>query len=325
MAINSGKETLAAKKILITGGCGFIGMNLVRRIVERGTSAARVLVLDNETMGTADALPAGVEFTRGDIRELSAVAGVASGCDTIVHLAAHSGVVDSIKDPSLNFEVNARGTLNVLLAARDAGVRRVVLASTGGAILGDVPPPVHEDMLPKPQSPYGASKLAAEGYAQAFAASYGLGFTALRFSNVYGPYSHRKGSAVAHFFRQILTRQPITVYGDGEQVRDFVFVGDVCDGILQAIDADASGIFQLGSGRPTSVRALLEEMRRVVGEEWPVEVHNAPRRAGEVIKTYCDVSKAHKAFGYSPQVALEVGLPMTWRWLLEQQSRRPPR
>jgi UDP-glucose 4-epimerase len=180
-------------------------------------------------------------------------------------------------------------------------------------------------MLPKPQSPYGASKLAAEGYAQAFSASYRLRFTTLRFSNVYGPHSHRKGSAVAHFFRRILARQPITVYGDGQQVRDFVFVGDVCDGILQAIDADVSGIFQLGSGRPTSISTLLEEMRRVVGPEWPVDVHNAPSRAGEVLTTYCDVSKARQAFGYTPQVTLDVGLPKTWRWLLEHQSQKVPR
>ena len=297
-------------------------MNLVRRIGERSGSVTQLVVLDNETMGTPDDLPAGVHFARGDVRDPSAIAGTASGCDTIVHLAAHTGVIDSINDPALDFEVNARGTFNVLLAARDAGVRRVVLASTGGAILGDVPPPVHEDMVPKPQSPYGASKLAAEGYAHAFEGSYGLRVTTLRFSNVYGPHSHRKGSAVAHFLRQILTRQPITVYGDGNQVRDFVFVDDVCDGILQAIDADASGIFQLGSGRPTSIRTLLEEMRRVVGQEWPVEVHNAPRRAGEVIKTYCDVSKAHQAFGYSPQVSLEAGLPRTWRWLLDHRSDR---
>lgn len=311
---------MTTRKILITGGCGFVGTNLVRRIEERSGSVAQLVVLDNETMGTADDLPSGVQFVRGDVRDISTIAGAASGSDTIVHLAAHTGVIDSIEDPSLDFEVNARGTFNVLLAARDAGVRRVVLASTGGAILGDVPPPVHEDMVPKPQSPYGASKLAAEGYAQAFEGSYGLQVTVLRFSNVYGPHSHRKGSAVAHFLRRILGRQPITVYGDGGQVRDFVFVGDVCDGILQAIEADASGVFQLGSGRPTSILALLEEIRRVVGPEWPVEVHNAPPRAGEVIKTYCDVSKAHRAFGYTPQVALEAGLPRTWRWLLDRQS-----
>lgn len=313
---------MATRKILITGGCGFIGLNLLRRIGERSGSDAQLAVLDNETMGTPDDLPAGVDFTRGDVRDLSTVSSAAFGCDTIIHLAAHTGVIDSIKDPALNFEVNARGTFNVLLAARDAGVKRVVLASTGGAILGDVPPPVHEDMLPKPQSPYGASKLAAEGYAQAFAGSYGLCVTTLRFSNVYGPHSLRKGSAVARFFRQILARQPITVYGDGAQVRDFVFVDDVCDGILQAIDADASEIFQLGSGRPTSIRALLDAMGHVVGPEWPVEVHIEPRRAGEVIRTYCDVSKAHRAFGYSPQVALEAGLPRTWRWFLDQQSER---
>ncbi|MCW5733918.1 MAG: NAD-dependent epimerase/dehydratase family protein [Enhydrobacter sp.] len=311
---------LSSRKMLITGGCGFIGTNLIRRIEERRGSGTQVMVLDDESMGTSDDLPAQVRFSRGDVRDFSAVARAVSGCDTVVHLAAATGVVDSIANPALSFDINARGSFNVLLAARDAGVKRVVLASTGGAILGDVPPPVHEGMVPNPQSPYGASKLAAEGYAHAFAGSYGLRVTALRFSNVYGPRSHRKGSAVAHFFRQIRARQPITVYGDGSQVRDFVFVDDVCDGILQAIDSDVTGVFQLGSGIPTSISALLEEMRRVVGPEWPIEVHNAPRRAGEVMKTYCDISNARRAFGFKPRVALESGLPTTWSWLLDHRS-----
>src|SRR5262249_11716889 len=140
------------------------------------------------------------------------------------------------------------------------------------------------------------------------------------FANVYGPYSRHKGSAVARFFRQILARHPITVYGDGSQVRDFVFVDDVCDGILQAIEADASGIFQLGTGLPTSISTLLEEMRRVVGPDGPVEVRHAPRRTGEVVATYCDVSKAGRTFGYKPKVTLEVGLPKTWRWFLDHRS-----
>jgi UDP-glucose 4-epimerase len=209
-----------------------------------------------------------------------------------------------------------------LLAARDAGVGRVVMASTGGAILGDVEPPVHEGMIPQPAAPYGASKLACEGYGHAFAGSYGMQVTALRFSNVYGPRSYRKGSAVAHFFKQIRDGKPITVYGDGSQVRDFVFVGDLCRGILQALDAGVSGVFQLGSGRPTTINDLLADMKRLVGpERWP-EVRYAEWRPGEVRRTYCDIAKARATFGFAPATALVDGLEATWRWF-ELQGAAP--
>jgi len=309
-------------KVLITGGCGFVGSNLIRQLIERGQD--QVAVLDNETMGSPRDLPkADIEYHKGDICDLGLVSRVVGGCDTIIHLAANTRVIESIEDPTLNFEVNVRGTFNVLLAARDAGVRRVVMASTGGAILGDVEPPVHEGMVPQPAAPYGASKLAGEGYGHAFAGSYGMQVTALRFSNVYGPRSYRKGSAVAHFFKQVLDGQPIIVYGDGSQVRDLVFVGDLCRGILQSLDAEVSGVFQLGSGRPTSINELLAEMKRVVGtERWP-EVHYADWRAGEVRKTYCDITKSRRAFSFEPATSLADGLEATWNWFQEQNAKLP--
>jgi UDP-glucose 4-epimerase len=177
-------------------------------------------------------------------------------------------------------------------------------------------------MVPQPAAPYGASKLAAEGYGYAFAGSYGMQVTALRFSNVYGPRSYRKGSAVAHFFKQILDGRPITVYGDGSQVRDFVFVGDLCQGILQAIDAGVSGVFQLGSGQPTTINQLLTEMKAVVGAgRWP-EVRYDDWRAGEVRRTWCDISKSANAFGFKPGTPLASGLATTWQWFLSQDISR---
>lgn len=301
-------------KVLITGGCGFVGSNLIRQYVEQGRGE-RIVVLDNETMGSPRDLPEiGLEYHKGDICDLDLVTRVAAGCDTIIHLAANTRVIESIQDPTLNFEVNVRGTFNVLMGARSAGVRRVLMASTGGAILGDVEPPVHEGMVPQPAAPYGASKLAGEGYGYAFAGSYGMQVTALRFSNVYGPRSYRKGSAVAHFFKQALDGKPITVYGDGSQVRDFVYVVDLCKGILKAVDADVSGVFQLGSGRPTSINELIGEMKRVVGpERWP-EVRYEDWRAGEVRRTYCKIDKAKAAFGFAPETPLASGLEATWSW-----------
>lgn len=309
---------MTAQKILITGGCGFVGANLIRRIEALGLSTS-LAVLDNETMGTPDELPSNAfVYERGDVRDFAAVVRMASGCDAIIHLAGHTRVLESIEDPETDFEVNVRGTLNVLMAARDVGVPHVILASTGGALFGTETAPIHEGMVPEPLSPYGASKLAMEGYAHAFASSYGFRTTALRFTNVYGPYSRRKGSAVAHFFRQILAREPITVYGDGSQARDFVFVEDLCDGILQALGASATGVYHLGSGKPTSIATLLDNMRQVVGPDWPFEIRYAPFRTGEVVRTYSDIDKAARTFGYQPKVSLEVGLPRTWRWFLDQ-------
>jgi UDP-glucose 4-epimerase len=305
-------------KTLITGGCGFVGSNLIRQIFARN-AGDRIVVLDNETMGSPRDLPHGaIEYHKGDICDRGAVSRAVAGCETIIHLAANTRVIESIADPTLNFEVNVRGSFNILLAARDEGIKQVVMASTGGAILGDVEPPVHEGMVPQPAAPYGASKLASEGYGHAFAGSYGMRVTALRFSNVYGPLSYRKGSAVAHFFKQILDRQPIVVYGDGSQVRDFVFVDDLCGGILQAVDAKALGVFQLGSGKPTTVNELLDEMKRIVPSgRWP-EVRYESWRAGEVRRTWCDISKSASAFDYRPATPLAKGLSETWDWFLAQ-------
>jgi UDP-glucose 4-epimerase len=309
---------MAKQKILITGGRGFIGTNLIHRM--RSTSLATdLVVLDNGSMAVPKSADhGGVIDHLGDVRDPAAVKRAVAGCTGIIHLAGHTRVVESIRNPELDFEINARGTLNVLLAARDAGVPHVVLASTGGALFGSETVRTHEGMVPEPLSPYGASKLAMEGYAHAFASSYGLRTTALRFSNVYGPYSHRKGSAVAHFFRQILARRPITIYGDGSQVRDFVFVGDLCDGILRVLETSAPGVYHLGSGKPTSIATLISMMRQVVGPEWSFDVRYAPWRAGEVVRTYSNVDKAARTFGYEPRTPLKVGLQETWRWFLER-------
>jgi UDP-glucose 4-epimerase len=316
------------QKILITGGRGFIGTNLMRRIRDRSPET-ELVVLDNGSMAVPGRVADGSVIDHdGDVRDPDVVKHAVAGCTAIVHLAGHTRVVDSIQNPELDFEVNARGTLNVLMAARDAGVPHVVLASTGGALFGSETAPTHEGLVPEPLSPYGASKLAMEGYAHAFAASYGIRTTALRFSNVYGPHSHLKGSAVAVFFRQILARQPITVYGDGSQARDFVFVEDLCDGVLQVLETSASGIFHLGSGQPTSIANLLENMRHVVGPNWSFEVRYVSWRTGEVVRTYSDIGKAARTFGYQPKVTLDVGLPQTWRWFLHQHAvagRDPPK
>ncbi len=307
-------------RILITGGCGFIGCNLIARLNAIG--GFQIRVFDNESLGKREHL-AGLdaEFVHGDIRDQAAVLAALDTIDAVVHLAADTRVIESIEKPAYNFEVNVVGSLNVLQAMRTRGIKHIVNASTGGAIIGEAVPPVHEKMVASPTSPYGASKLAVEGYCSAFTGSYGFKAISLRFSNVYGPRSFHKGSVVAAFLRQIMANETLTVYGDGNQTRDFVFVDDLCDGIIAGLKGDVAGVVQLGSGRPTSVNELIDAMKPVVAPH-EVEVDYVGFRTGELVLTYCDIAKARSELGFQPNTSLAVGLGITWKWFNEHQAMR---
>ena len=302
------------KQVLITGGAGFIGRHLATHLTDHGVA---VTVLDNESLGDRRHLDLDrVRFVAGDLRGPDDLREALAGQDAVVHLAADTRVMDSIEDPTHNFDNNVVGTFNLLNACRDLGVSRVVAASTGGAILGEVEPPVHEEMAPMPTSPYGASKLMLEGYLSAYASSYGLSSCALRFSNIYGPRSFHKGSVVAHFFKQVLAGDRPTVYGDGSQTRDYLYVGDLVEAIRAAMLSDVTGPYQLGSGHGTTLNQLLEAMRTVTG--LPIEVDHQDFRAGEVRDTWCQVDKARAGFGYDPTTTLVDGLAITWDWFRSQ-------
>ncbi|UMG93052.1 NAD-dependent epimerase/dehydratase family protein [Nocardioides sp. TF02-7] len=304
------------KNLLITGGAGFIGRHLADHLVRHGGYA--VTVLDNESLGDRRHLDLdAVRFIAGDLRDVGDVRAAVAGQHAIVHLAADTRVMDSIEDPANNFENNVVGTFNLLQEARAAGVSRVVAASTGGAILGDVEPPVHEEMAPQPTSPYGASKLMLEGYLSAYSSSFGLSGCALRFSNIYGPRSFHKGSVVAHFYKRILAGEPLVVYGDGTQTRDFLYAGDLVEAIRRAVESDAEGAFQLGSGVPTTVNELIDHMRKATGRD--LEVVYEDFRAGEVKDTWCRIEKARSGFGFDPATPLPDGLRTTWEWFAQQQ------
>ncbi|BBM01323.1 NAD-dependent epimerase/dehydratase family protein [Microbulbifer sp. GL-2] len=240
--------------------------------------------------------------------------------DAVVHLAADTGVIDSIKNPVYNFEVNVHGTLNVLEAMRKYSVRSLVNASTGGAIIGDTVPPVHELMPVNPASAYGASKAAAEAYCSAYSQSYGLSITSLRFSNVYGPLSLHKGSVIAAFMKKILRGEPCEIYGDGSQTRDFIFVGDLCQGIIQALSNDQSGVFQLGSGRPTSVNEIITLVRQVTGKNENLNVIYHDFRVGEVRHNFTNISKAKKYLGFDPETKLLNGVKATWDYFISKED-----
>jgi len=304
--------------VLITGGAGFIGRHLADHLTRQDDVS--VTVIDNESLGDRRHLDLDrVRFIEGDIRNRDELGSALEGQEVVIHLAADTRVIESIADPSHNFDTNVVGTFNLLELGRELGVKRIVAASTGGAILGDVEPPVHERLAPQPTSPYGASKLMLEGYLSAYSSSYSLSTCALRFSNIYGPRSFHKGSVVAHFYKQILDGEKLVVYGDGSQTRDYLFVSDLVQAIWIAAQSPAQGAFQLGSGKPTTLNELLDVMRTVTGLDLDVVYQGF--RAGEVRDTWCDIRKARAGFGFDPGTGLEDGLALTWDWFSAQRTR----
>jgi UDP-glucose 4-epimerase len=304
------------RHILVTGGAGFIGATLVRRLVAAGH---RVRVLDNYSTGEVSHL-AGVdaELVKGDIRDDHALETALAGTDAVAHLAAAGSVIMSIADPAANFDVNVLGTFRVLDAARRAGVERTVQASTGGALIGNATPPVNESSLPRPISPYGASKLAGEGYAHAFAAAYGLRTVALRFANAYGPWSEKKSGAIPMFFRAIHAGRPIVIYGDGSASRDYTHVDDIARAIELALERDVPGgtVLHVASGVETTTAQLADLCRGAAGApDHPVEYQ--PARTGEVGRNFASYDLAKHVLGYAPSVSREEGIGQTWQWFAE--------
>lgn len=299
---------------LITGGAGFIGANLIRALPRTGIT---LRILDNLSSGRAqdlDSLP--VELVVGDIRDRELVNRVMTGVQVVIALAAHTGVVPSVHNPGEDMSVNVGGTLNLLEAAVRHRVERFIFASTGGAIVGDAVPPVHEDMPPRPLSPYGAGKLAGEGYCAAYWGSYGLKTVPLRFSNIYGPFSYHKGSVIAKFFRQVQAGQELTIFGNGGQTRDFLYVGDLCRAILAAVTAELpfGRPIQLGTGLETDLNTLVQLMRQVVGEDLFPPVRYVSSRPGEVHRNFMNISRARKFLDFDPATDLTTGLRKTWQW-----------
>ncbi len=297
-------------RILITGGAGFIGSNLITELKRAGCDD--IVVVDNESLGKLSRITSSVECVKADIRDQITMASVLRGIDTVVHLAADTQVINSIADPIKNFDINVVGTFNLLRLSCNSGVSTFINASTGGAILGEAPSPVHEELAPKPQSPYGASKLATEGYCSAFASIYGMRTVSLRFTNIYGPGSEHKNSVVAHYFKQLLKGNDLVVYGDGSQIRDYLYVEDLVKGIYSAMQEPVSGIFQLGSGQPTTLNQLLQIFQDTVGKQ--INVRYEAYRRGEIHSTWSDISKAKAELKFNPSTPLAQGLLNCWQW-----------
>ena len=300
-------------KALVTGGAGFIGSNLVRALLERGDD---VRVLDNFSTGNRANLEGlDVEIVEGELRSYERVHNAVRGTETVYHLGALGSVPRSVQDPLTSSAVNVEGTLNVLLAARDEGVRRVVFSSSSSVYGAQAGLPVSESLPADPISPYGVAKLAAERYCVSFSRVYeSFQTVVLRYFNVFGPRQSpfsQYAAMVPLFITAITSGEPVTVYGDGEQSRDFTYVANVVDATVRAAHAeDANGrIFNVAAGSPASVNDVADAISRIVG--MPVEKSFAPPRPGDIRDSWADVSAARDVLGYVPSVELEDGLRRT--------------
>jgi UDP-glucose 4-epimerase len=298
-------------RVLVTGAAGFVGSNLVRFLHGRGFE---VTALDDLSAGARPdwwRKRSGPRCVEGTVEDGSVLRRAARGADAVVHLAARPGVADSVSRPDLDFQTNVVGTFNAVDAARRAGVRAFVFASSG-AVLAGATPPLREDMPAAPLSPYGASKLYGEGISAAVGV-FGIVGISLRFANVYGPESAHKKSVIALFIRRALSGKPFLIYGDGSQTRDFLYVEDVCTAIEKALHAGDPGVYHLGTGVETSVNDLAERVARACGVEVKTELR--PARPGDAARSFVDLSSARRRLRWNPGVSLEEGLSQTTEWM----------
>lgn len=306
--------TRVLRRVLVTGGAGFIGSNIARLIGDE--TAADVVVLDDLSSGYRENLDGlSVSFIEGDVRDPATVRRAIDGCDTVFHLAASVGNTRSIDDPIRDSEVNVLGTLQVLEAARHAGTGKVVYSSSAG-IFGELKTlPIREDHAIDPDTPYGASKLAGEKLCLAYAKLHPIESVCLRYFNVYGVNQRYDayGNVIPIFAHRVLHGDPITIFGDGEQTRDFVNVRDVARANLRAAEtAGLSGAFNVASGTRITINHLAGLVTRESGV--PAVVQHGPPRPGDVRHSLADISAAQAAFGYQPSISLEDGLREYMDW-----------
>ena len=306
-------------RALVSGGAGFIGSNLVDALLARGDE---VVVLDDLSTGRAEniegALATGARLADRDIRDAAAMLELfeRERPEAVYHLAAQIDVRRSVAEPAFDASINVGGTANLLEGARASGCGRFVFVSTGGAIYGEgqgLQLPLGEDAAVEPLAPYGQSKFAAEGYMALYQRLYGLSGVSLRLGNVFGPRQDPLGEAgvVAIFCGRLRAGEAPTVFGDGSQTRDYIYVGDVVSALIAAAQSDAGGALNIGTGRETSVLELVERLRELAGAPERFEPEFAPPRAGEVQRISIDPSRAAAELDWRPQVGLEEGLRLT--------------
>jgi UDP-glucose 4-epimerase len=306
------------RQTLVTGGAGFIGSHLVSALVARGDT---VRVLDDLSSGSkANLTGLDVDLVVGDIRDAGTVTHAVETIDTILHLAAFVSVPASMEDPAACYETNVIGSLNILQAARQGGVRRVVLASSA-AVYGERDEIVSETDKPVPVSPYAASKLSMEHLAQMFTHAYGLETVCLRFFNVFGPRQSPDSpyaAAIPRFTQDLIDKNQVTILGDGSQTRDFVYIEDVVQGIIKASEVEGVGgeVYNLAGGKSLSILELVGILHRFFPEAR--EPKYGPARKGDIHFSQANIEKAIRSLGYRPEVSVEEGLRHTVEWFRAQ-------
>jgi len=310
-------------RYLVTGGAGFIGSNIVDELVRRGH---HVVVIDNLSAGKEENLAnvrSRIDFRIESITDLAAVQAAAKGADYVIHLAARTSVPRSVQNPLETNSVNIDGTLNVLVAARDAKVRRFVYAASSSAY-GETPTlPKTETMQPAPISPYGVTKYVGELYAQAFGRVYGLENASVRFFNVFGPRqdpTSQYSGVLSRFMLAVIEGTQPVIYGDGEQSRDFTYIDNIVDETLRACEAkDVSGkVFNGGTGARITLNEVLKLLEKITGKK--IEAKYDPPRTGDIRHSQADVTLANRVLGYKPLVNFEEGLRRTWAWYKQNYS-----
>jgi UDP-glucose 4-epimerase len=295
-------------RAIVTGGAGFIGSHIAEALVACGDE---VHVLDDLSSGKPENVPTGAQLHEGDIRDPGAIFDAVRP-ELVFHLAAQASVSVSVAKPALDADVNVLGTVAVLEAARAHGAQ-VVFSSTGGAIYGECPTPATEEWERQPLSPYGTSKLAGEEYLASWNRLHGTRHVALRYGNVYGPRQdpHGEAGVVAIFLRALADGRQPTIFGDGSQERDYVYVGDVARATLAATSLDG-GVLNISTGVPTSVLELVDAMRRATGRE--VDPGHGPERLGDLQRSVLDPGLAARELDWRPEVSLEDGLRAAWQF-----------
>lgn len=315
--------------IFVTGGCGFIGINLIKYLLQKTNS--NIIIYDNFSTSNYDYFinlnffdGNRIKIIEGDIKDYESLNQAMSNSDYVINLAAQVGVIESISDPIYDAEINIMGLINVLRSACENKIKCLVHASSA-APLGEQIPPLSETNVPSPLSPYGASKLSSEGYCSAFSGTFSLNTCVLRFSNVYGRFSFGKTSVASAFIKKMIKNEPCIIYGDGKQTRDFIYVKDICQAIFQALKKNLKGynLFQIGTGIETSVIDFFTSISSSMSERGfiikePVYLDTRP---GEIIRNFCDISKAKNELSYTPDFTINEGLSETVLWFtLDEQK-----
>jgi UDP-glucose 4-epimerase len=302
--------------VLVTGGAGFIGSHVADEFLAAGH---KVTIVDNLHTGSRDNVPEGARFYQADIRDAKALAAIfaAEQIDAISHQAAFANVRESMTDPIAYTEVNVIGSLNLMELARRHNCRKIIFASTGGAVYGEGingKLPFREESKAQPKDNYGANKLSVEYHLDLYHQNYDLPYVALRYPNVYGPRQNSKGEAgvIAIFAAAMLDGQPTRITGDGKQTRDFAYVSDIARANRLALDSDAVGIFNVGTGVPSDINTVHRLLSAAAGYGQPPAY--VPRPLGEVLATYLDSSRARQVLGWEAKVSLEEGLRRTVAW-----------